>query len=351
MSIVNRVWHTSEVDGRNIKKESIKIVDKTREKWDREFQEENVDKLIKQTLEVDAKWKQDNNYDISRDDMNNYLNTKKQDRKDTANMAEQQQRKVKWERQVMPLDLEAIAAQGLETEDAYDQHNLDDLINDASNHELTKVSVMQGILEPLVCEKMMNTYNWCVENISQGIPQVETDKKTIPIWSGIMMNDTEIFNDYGRIVNDVIQALMAEVTKYNEDRGCELKGVWDVPRFIEMNQGQGGSWYTDVGIGAKQALQSVGISSNREGGAYKNKADWNGQPPPSTRKYSTVICLTDGGSYDGGDVELIVDEVKTMKLNMGDVLIYPSFVSTRFLPITRGKLVLFKMFSNGNAYV
>ena len=63
MSIVDRVWHTSEVDGRNIKKESIKIVDKTREKWDREFQEKNADKLIKQTLEVDAKWKQDNNYD------------------------------------------------------------------------------------------------------------------------------------------------------------------------------------------------------------------------------------------------------------------------------------------------
>ena len=49
MSIVDRVWHTSEVDGRNIKKESIKIVDKTREKWDREFQEKNADKLIKQT--------------------------------------------------------------------------------------------------------------------------------------------------------------------------------------------------------------------------------------------------------------------------------------------------------------
>ena len=78
---------------------------------------------------------------------------------------------------------------------------------------------------------------------------------------------------------------------------------------------------------------------------------WNGQPPPSTRKYSTLICLTDGGSYDGGDVELIVDEVKTMKLNMGDVLIYPSFIPIRFLPITRGKLVLFKLFSNGNAYV
>ena len=344
MSIVDRVWHTSEVDGRNIKKESIKIVDKTREKWDREFQEKNADKLIKQTLEVDAKWKQDNNYDVSRDDMNNYLNQ----RKESMNSPE---RKVKWEREVTPLDMEAIMTEGLETEDAYDQHNLDDQINDASHHELTKVSVMQGILEPLVCEKMMNTYNWCVENISQGIPQVEKDKKVIPIWSGMLMNDTELFNDYGRIVNDVIQALMAEVTKYNEDRGCELQGVWDVPRFIEMIQGQGGSWYNDVGIGAKQALQSVGITSNRDGGAYKNMADWNGQPPPSTRKYSTLICLTDGGSYDGGDVELIVDEVKTMKLNMGDVLIYPSFIPIRFLPITRGKLVLFKLFSNGNAYV
>jgi hypothetical protein len=139
---------------------------------------------------------------------------------------------------------------------------------------------------------------------------------------------------------------MAEVSKFNEEHKITIKGVWDVPRFISMEQGQGGAWHNDLGIGAAEHLQQVTIQ-----GEDSKEGDWNGMPPPSTRKISTLLCMSDGGSYDGGDIELLCDEVKTMRLNVGDCIMWPSFIPTRFLPVTRGKLVCFKFYSNGKAYV
>jgi len=63
--------------------------------------------------------------------------------------------------------------------------------------------------------------------------------------------------------------------------------------------------------------------------------------PPSIRKLSMTLMLSDSSEYEGGDLEFqhVVNgefHTQTVKLERGDILIFPSMVSHRVTEITSG---------------
>lgn len=59
------------------------------------------------------------------------------------------------------------------------------------------------------------------------------------------------------------------------------------------------------------------------------------------RKLSIVMCLSSANNYGGGEFQLFypTKNLKTFKLDVGDVLIFPSILSHRVLPVTWGTRV------------
>lgn len=74
-----------------------------------------------------------------------------------------------------------------------------------------------------------------------------------------------------------------------------------------------------------------------QGGHYDWHQDvhWNGQAARD-RKISVTVQLSDAGDYEGGDFEF--DEVKTNAdfRSKGTVLVFPSYLRHRVLPVTSG---------------
>ena len=74
-----------------------------------------------------------------------------------------------------------------------------------------------------------------------------------------------------------------------------------------------------------------------QGGHYDWHHDvhWNGQADID-RKLSVTVQLSDADSYEGGDFEF--DEVKTNAdfRSKGTVLVFPSYLRHRVLPVTQG---------------
>lgn len=76
---------------------------------------------------------------------------------------------------------------------------------------------------------------------------------------------------------------------------------------------------------------------NAPGGHYKAHIDksYNG----AIRKLSVVVQLTDENEYEGGDLEILIngehDPIK-MKRSIGHLVIFPSYLLHRVLPVTKG---------------
>ena len=75
----------------------------------------------------------------------------------------------------------------------------------------------------------------------------------------------------------------------------------------------------------------------KQGGQYDWHQDvhWNGQTD-TDRKLSVTVQLSDTSEYEGGDFEF--DEVKTTAnfRSKGTVLVFPSYLRHRVLPVTSG---------------
>ena len=89
-----------------------------------------------------------------------------------------------------------------------------------------------------------------------------------------------------------------------------------------------------------QELESVKILKYGVGGKYKWHTDC-GAKETSTRKLTAVVQLSDESRYKGGDLEFgITDETgkNNHKANKtrGSITIFPSFLSHRVTPITKG---------------
>ena len=250
---------------------------------------------------------------------------------------EQPIRGIRWNTPVNPLP-ESILA-GTNDVGSYDNNiALSDTISKSMYTDLCTPRILQSAIDPNVCEALRGLYQLVCG------AECSPNGKDEPFGDKIIFSHI-IMNEHDGVFNDMIHALMSEVTDYNEPRSTELSGIWDAPRY-RMIGSSGVPWHCDLGLMSKETLEFMTEKLNVGNGVE----DWNGKPPPSTRKYSIVISLNDAGSYEGGDMEIITGEVQTMKMSVGDVIIYPSFLSTRFLPITSGELLIIKIYNNGAYY-
>ncbi len=72
--------------------------------------------------------------------------------------------------------------------------------------------------------------------------------------------------------------------------------------------------------------------------APSNGYDWHvdiGQKELSTRKISISIALNDG--YEGGKIAFFSDKLFKTKMTIGQSLAFPSFLSHKVLPVTKGE--------------
>lgn len=71
-----------------------------------------------------------------------------------------------------------------------------------------------------------------------------------------------------------------------------------------------------------------------------------------TRKLSLVVQLSDPEEYEGGDLEMLVDWDRPIKLkrNRGAVLAFPSFIMHRVTPVTKGTRHSLVGWINGNSF-
>ena len=83
-------------------------------------------------------------------------------------------------------------------------------------------------------------------------------------------------------------------------------------------KGTGYKWHSDIGT----------INDDEEEGTT------------DIRKLSLVLCLSRKEDYEGGELQLILDgrrEMDTLKLDMGDCVIFPSTTLHRVRPLKSGE--------------
>ena len=79
----------------------------------------------------------------------------------------------------------------------------------------------------------------------------------------------------------------------------------------------------------------IQIARYSEGDYY----DWHldiGKKLSSTRKLSITVQLSDPADYDGGELELFSFTRENPTRNIGSIIVFPSFLTHRIAPVTRG---------------
>ena len=79
----------------------------------------------------------------------------------------------------------------------------------------------------------------------------------------------------------------------------------------------------------------IQIARYSEGNYY----DWHldiGKKLSSTRKLSITVQLSDPADYDGGELELFSFTRENPTRNIGSIIVFPSFLTHRIAPVTRG---------------
>ena len=92
----------------------------------------------------------------------------------------------------------------------------------------------------------------------------------------------------------------------------------------------------NIEVGNKAEMQFTEYNSKQRGHYdWHHDVHWNGQAD-TDRKLSVTIQLSDTSEYEGGDFEF--DEVKTTAdfRSKGTVLVFPSYLRHRVLPLTSG---------------
>ena len=101
-------------------------------------------------------------------------------------------------------------------------------------------------------------------------------------------------------------------------------------------------WFEDVQIARYRKNQHYAWHKDGDGdhfGIYKDDANKNYRG--KVRKLSLVSCISNG--FDGGELQFSVqndpednNSIFSPELNVGDVVVFPSFVQHRSTPITKG---------------
>lgn len=82
-------------------------------------------------------------------------------------------------------------------------------------------------------------------------------------------------------------------------------------------------------------MESMQLTRYRPGGHYKAHCDASGD---SQRKLSLALQLSDPADYEGGDLELLIEEPPLiMERKKGRAVVFPSYTVHRVTPVTRGE--------------
>jgi PKHD-type hydroxylase len=122
----------------------------------------------------------------------------------------------------------------------------------------------------------------------------------------------------------VIDKIMSQVTEANNTIwNFELKSIIDNIQYTEY-EGNGGhyDWHLDIGPGSI-----------------------------SHRKISIVIQLSDPDDYVGGDLQIMTgSEYTTIPRGKGNVVVFPSFLLHRVVPLTSGNRKSLVLWVGGDHY-
>ena len=136
-------------------------------------------------------------------------------------------------------------------------------------------------------------------------------------------HSAEYMDPHGSVTNNDIRKTTVTFAPYYSPVGCIMS-----MHIIQINKTQ---WNYDI-----EAIQDIQIGHYEIGGHY----DWHfdTMPPDDNnmqRKLSAVLMLSDPNDYEGGELEL--KHVTPLKLIQGSIVVFPSPIEHRVLPITKGE--------------
>jgi len=122
---------------------------------------------------------------------------------------------------------------------------------------------------------------------------------------------------------DVLECIMARfIMQANQD------AIWDFditePEIIQIGRYKPDQFY---GQHIDCYIKGSNIVATGNGGAVI-------VPMLSQRKISASLLLNDESEYEGGDLVILNETVKTKK--QGSIIVFPSFLSHQVTPVTRG---------------
>jgi len=153
--------------------------------------------------------------------------------------------------------------------------------------------------------------------------------------------DSELAGNYkDNLVNKEVRN-NKEVIINNEELNNKLKMVFEL-----SNQS---IWKYKI-----QELEKVRILKYENGGKYKWHTDC-GAKETSTRKLTAIVQLSDETKYEGGNLEFGITDKSgknnyTAPRTQGSVIIFPSFLSHRVTPITKGRRYSLITWMNGDTW-
>jgi PKHD-type hydroxylase len=110
----------------------------------------------------------------------------------------------------------------------------------------------------------------------------------------------------------------------------ELRSKWIFDRIDDVVREVNQTYRFDL-----SGYNLIQIARYSEGNYY----DWHldiGKKSSSTRKLSITVQLSDPADYDGGELELFSFTRKKPTRNIGSIIVFPSFLTHRVAPVTRG---------------
>jgi PKHD-type hydroxylase len=79
------------------------------------------------------------------------------------------------------------------------------------------------------------------------------------------------------------------------------------------------------------------VYNGGDNGHYEWHQDTNPMSPMPPRKLSLVLLLTETSQFEGGDLQLFTNEIQTPEQLRGRVIGFPSYMSHRVTPVTKGQ--------------
>ena len=97
-----------------------------------------------------------------------------------------------------------------------------------------------------------------------------------------------------------------------------------------MYANESAGWHYNMGRPERVQLTAYGSS-----GFYDWHEDWSPfSPVAPMRKLSVVLLLSDTAEFEGGDFQF--ENLGTVELQKGSIIVFPSFVRHRVTPVTKG---------------